>query len=304
MKKLTNYIYKHYVWLFLLIAFSTTQLYSQTAYNILVQPSTARNIALSGGGTSILTAEPNSNISTINFNKSVFGSGIIFYPADIVGNSAYILNKTKIGIVGLEVFSIDYGTFEDGKTNRTFTVNENLIKGHYKTTAWNSISIGFSLNYLSSKIENYKSNVVSADLGLRTSSIGQRLMLSFSAENFSLVKTSYGQTLEELPERLVLGVSYKPSHLPGVLSVDCQKYTEGDYHFVGAIEFNSNGKFQIRISSGDHKLDLTTSDFWDDLISGVGFGAGLTFASMTIDIGFQNLGPAGYTNAISFKYSF
>ncbi len=281
----------------------TTQIYSQSAYNILIQPSTARNIALSGGGISTPTSSPNSNIATIEVNNLLFGTGIIFYPAEIVGNSTYFFKKTKTGIIGCELFSINYGTMEDGETHQTFTAKDILLKVHYKTKIWNSLSVGMSINYLKSNIENYTSNVVSADFGLRTSVLERRLMMSVSAQNLGRVIKSYGQTIEQLPERYILGLSYKPIHFPGILSLDFQQYKGDDQRFIGAIEFNPNGKFQLRISTGDHRWGLTTGSFWDDVFTGIAFGAGFTVSSTTIDIGFQNFGSAGFVNVLSIKYS-
>ncbi len=306
MKKSTNitsYI-KSLTIYFVIILTIISRAFSQSAYNILDQSSTARDIALSGGGTSILSQVSCTNIASINIGKLCLGSSILFYPADIMGNSVYLFHKTKSGIIGGEIFSLNYGILEDGETNITFSAKDILLKGHYKTTIWNSIALGISVNYLSSKIENYKSDLVSADFGLRTSVINRQLMISLAAQNLGIVTKSYEQTVEQPPKRFVIGLSYKPSHFPGVLSVDFQKYNGDEYHYIGAIEFNPDGNFKIRLSTGDHRWDLTTGNFWEDISTGIAVGSGLTVSSTTVDVGFQNIGSAGFVTAISIQFDY
>ena len=57
--------------------------------------------------------------------------------------------------------------------------------------------------------------------------------------------------------------------------------------------------FRLGISS--NRSSYLTEDFSSDIISGISGGVGFQFQKITLDIGFMNLGPAGFIMGFSIS---
>ena len=57
----------------------------------------------------------------------------------------------------------------------------------------------------------------------------------------------------------------------------------------------------FRLGINSNRRDFLTEDFSSDIISGVSGGVGFQFQKITLDIGFMNLGPAGFITGFSIS---
>ena len=73
----------------------------------------------------------------------------------------------------------------------------------------------------------------------------------------------------------------------------------GSFYFSCGIELKPDNRLTLRLGSSSHRSGYLTGDFSSDIIAGFSGGVGFRFTNMTLDVGFMNLGPAGFVVGFS-----
>ena len=91
-------------------------------------------------------------------------------------------------------------------------------------------------------------------------------------------------------------------YIPLIINVDIVKNLErNSFYFSYGLEFMSQRPITLRLGLSSKRKTYLTDDFSYDLTAGVSCGVGIRFQKTILDIGFMNLGPAGYIIGFSIN---
>jgi hypothetical protein len=84
-------------------------------------------------------------------------------------------------------------------------------------------------------------------------------------------------------------------YIPLVINGNVVRKLESDsFSFSSGLEFMSQRQLTFRLGISSKKNNYHTENFSTNFIAGISCGVGFQFKKSTLDIGFMNLGPAGY----------
>ena len=111
---------------------------------------------------------------------------------------------------------------------------------------------------------------------------------------------SYTNVKESIPALFRTAAYYKPMYIPLIINGDIvRKLDSNSFYFSGGLEFISQRRLTFRLGINSNRGGYHTEDFSSDIIAGVSGGIGFQFQKITLDIGFMNLGPAGFIMGFS-----
>ena len=166
----------------------------------------------------------------------------------------------------------------------------------------NIISVGVSGGYMLSYISGYQSQLLYMNIGVRSRMMRKRLGLGFSLENVGFLLSSYTDMKESTPAIFRTAIYYRPKYLPAIISIDVVHRLNGyATEFSGGLEFNPRKRFTLRLGCSSHRTEFLTDDFSSNILSDVSGGAGFQFNKINLDVGFMNLGAAGYVLGFSIS---
>ena len=142
-------------------------------------------------------------------------------------------------------------------------------------------SIGLNLEYIYSRIAQYRSTGIALGGGVLYQIPSARMTLGASILHLGKQLTSYDGVSEPLPLDITIGVSEHPEHLPVLLSLNFHRLNEDQDTFLKRLnaytlgaEFTINPTLVLRGGySNQQKQDLQTSS--QSGFTGFSFGAGL-----------------------------
>ena len=270
-------------------------LFANGSYEIFNMPSDAIALSLNNSASvyenKFLCTNP-ASLSTKTNSKSY---SYILLPASIHYISYKNTKQISMGTIASKISYINYGILLDSKTNEESLAYDILLEYAYKRELFNIISLGLSGGLLYSSIEDYKSNVLFANIGLRTRLLNKKLGLGISFENLGFATNMYTNRKEIIPSLVRFGVYYDLKYIPSILNINYiynYKNSFSDYLIIGS-EFKLDNNIYIRLAINSLRKDLLIQDFSSDIISGLSGGIGLRKFDRYYDIGFKNLGPAG-----------
>lgn len=299
----------------LLIILSSDHTYSQsnTIYNFLKLDVGARASALGG---SYITGTNDVNsifynpaaLSTINTSQASIG--FFKYLLDInSGNISYTQRYKDAGYFGAGIRYINYGSFEKFNEQSvnvgTFSANELALSLGYSNMYKNNFHYGINLKLIYSKIDDFSSSAIAADLGMLYTIKETNWDFALSLLNAGVQLSEYGSVKEDLPLDLSIGVSKKLEHLPLKVFLEFADLTQESDNFFdnfknlsvgGEFTLSDYVKFRIGYNNGERQSLETGSSLG---IAGFSTGIGVNFLDdYTIDYAFNSLGNVGSTQRI------
>ncbi len=271
----------------------TAALWSQHAWQIFNLPFSALSLGRSGGAAILPGEEISPNPAALEADKTAFGLTSLIYPENIQGYQLYCAHPIKTGIFGAGICILDYGELTDFQSQNSFSARDAWLRVAYKQTVPGLFSWGVSLGSGYSKIENYTASSLQVNLGVKTRLFNKRLGLGYSVENLGKTTEPYLSKEEPLPAAQRFGVYYYPQHLPALISIDYKQYRNQDSQLLGLIEFSLQNGIRFGISLDDNTDKLGEGEWNERLLTGMGFGFGWTWHSLTTDIGIRHLGSVG-----------
>ncbi|HIM53769.1 MAG TPA: hypothetical protein EYI88_04205 [Candidatus Marinimicrobia bacterium] len=224
-----------------------------------------------------------------------------YLPANIHFTGFQNVNHSNSGVRAYKISFMSYGAIIDGETEDKSYAFDILLESGFKKEYKNITSIGISGGYLFSSIAGYQSQIIFSNFGIRSRLLRKRLGVGLSLENIGFLLKSYTDIKEPIPALFRTALYYKPRYIPLIINGDMVTYLgDGDsFYFSGGIELKPNDSFTLRLGSSSHRSGYLTDDFSSDVIAGFSGGAGFRFINMTLDVGFMNLGPAGFVVGFS-----
>ena len=91
-------------------------------------------------------------------------------------------------------------------------------------------------------------------------------------------------------------------YIPLIINGDIVRKLDGNsFYFSSGLEFMSQRRLTFRLGISSNRNGYLTEDFSSDIISGVSGGIGFRFQKTILDVGFMNLGPAGFIMGFSIS---
>ena len=121
-------------------------------------------------------------------------------------------------------------------------------------------------------------------------------------QNLGIHLKSYTNVDESIPALFRTAVYYKPMYIPLIINGDIvRKLDSNSFYFSSGLEFMSQRRLTFRMGISSNRGGYLTENFSSDIISGVSGGIGFQFQKIILDIGFMNLGPAGFIIGFSIN---
>ncbi len=270
-------------------------LFANGSYEIFNMPSDAIALSLNNSASIYENKSLCTNPASLSTKTNFKSYSYILLPASIHYISYKNTKQIKMGTIASKISYINYGILLDSKTNKESLAYDILLEYAYKRELFNIISLGISGGLLYSSIEDYRSNVLFANIGLRTRLLNKKLGLGTSFENLGFATNMYTNRREIIPSLVRFGIYYDLKYIPSILNINyIYNYNNSfsDYLIIGS-EFKLDNNIYIRLAINSLRKDLLIQDFSSDIISGLSGGIGLRKFDRFYDIGFKNLGPAG-----------
>lgn len=299
---------------FLLLAFlvcaapatlSTAQVGKPTTFSFLRLEPSATSASLGGS----VVAVPGNDVSSFLYNPArltpeMSGTVTLTYLnhlADITsGLAGYVhnserLNTTFAGSIRYMSWGTLEGADELGQSTGEFgAANLAVSVGAARQYDANT-SYGATIHVVRSDIESYSASAIAFDAGASYSTNESGLTVAASLNNLGLTLSSLGDTSDDLPLDLKVGVSKQLQHLPLMLSASFYNLTDFDkvntdasrlddllHHLVIGGEFQFGSTFNARFGYNHRRHDeLKTKSRLD--FAGFSMGVGIEVRKVQVD---------------------
>jgi hypothetical protein len=301
--------------LLLIPLFITGKSFSQSVYEFLRLDMSARAGALAG---SFVSNNDDPNVIFYNpaglglLTESPISFSYLKHLLDInLTSLAYSTEIEGIGRVGAAIKYVNYGDFkaadENGEITGSFSAGDVALILGYANTLDKNFYYGINAKVIYSSIDSYSSTGIAADVGLHYTLPEDEFDLGFAILNMGTQISAYGNTKEDLPLDIVLGVSKRLAHLPLRLSLDFHKLNEDRDDFISRFRaFTIGGEFLLsrvlRLRLGydnekrkELKIGSTAGT------AGFNIGIGILISRYNFDYGFSSMGLIGGLHRISIS---
>lgn len=226
------------------------------------------------------------------------------------GFAAYTQEIEEVGIVGVGVNYISFGTFngtnEQGIETGTFGAGDMAVSLSLARPFEENFYYGITGKFIYSSIADANSSALAADFGVMYLLPGDDpISLGLSISNIGTQLDPYIDTKESLPVEIKIGGTIKPQHLPLQLNVNLHKLNEEHNSFLDTFtyftvggEFTLSKALRFRFGYNNERrkeLKIGTSAG----MAGFAFGGGLVLKNIRLDYSFNSLGKIGSISRIT-----
>jgi len=196
---------------------------------------------------------------------------------------------------------LNYGLLEDSIDNNvinSFNSYEYLIE--YKLENLNEYFFS-SIGFVYSQIENYKSDAIL--FNIKKEFKINKINASFSLDNFGIILNSYTSIKQNSPYKIQFSLNdiLLEKEFNFGYNLVYNNYLRSPIHII-SLSKNFNNFFKFRISNSTNYKKLKIYNDYKDYLYGFSIGFTLyTNTNKAIDVGFLNLGPAGYVYGITLN---
>ncbi len=294
--------------IFILATFNL--LHGVGSYEILNFPKDSRSLSLHNAASAYDRDELRNNPASLSMDAKKIVYSYLILPAGIYSGEIQRVRKFGSSIYAGKLSYISYGAIIDGKINKKTSAYDMIWEIAVKKEMGNIVSIGISGGYLMSYISGYHSQLLYTNIGIRSRMMKKRIGLGFSLENIGFHLNSYTDVKEPIPTIIRSAIYYIPKHLPVIVSFDIIRSLNRDAtKLSGSLEFNLGKQLTFRVGCSSNRIDFLTGggsginnpELRSNLLADISGGAGFQFNKMNLDVGFMNLGAAGYVVGFSIS---
>ncbi|MEM1095374.1 MAG: type IX secretion system protein PorQ [Bacteroidota bacterium] len=235
------------------------------------------------------------------------------------GFVSYALHREGLGTFGGGIRFMSWGEIEradeNGIRDGTFSAGDVALTLGYAGQQSENLRYGANVHAVYSGIDSYSASAVAADVGVAYLVPAQLLTVSASVNNLGATLSSFGETTDELPVDLRLGVTKRLQYLPLLISVtgynlhDLGNGPEGGTaadnifsHLAFGGELQFSDAFQARIGYNHRRhQELKTKSRLD--FAGFGLGFGLSVRRFVLDYGFNSWSSFGRLHQFTVRTS-
>ena len=265
-------------------------IFGQGNYQILTTPSNFKGIF------KIDDFYDNQNYSV--FNSSLPGN-INLFSATI---STHVLQKEDPkNNFFITLKNLDYGTLTDNQSDYNFTANESLVElGFLKENYFPDTDIMMTVGYLKSSIDVFDSDGIYINM-IGSSKVFNDDYFNFAFKNFGKVTSSYSDTNIKLPEIISLSYIINNSWPVSILFNYENRQDLNDEVLYCTLSIDINPQLDLYISNHSNKSNLFYGDYIQKLAAGTRIGLSYSNNDNIFNLGFQDLGAAGFSTSLSFS---
>lgn len=194
------------------------------------------------------------------------------------------------------------GYDEEGEETGDFGASNSALTLSYARADDSRLRMGASLHAVFSRVEAYGATAVAADAGLAYHMPEPQLTLSASVNNIGIVTASLGDTKDELPIDVRIGVAKRLQYVPLMLTVtgynlnrigsDGETVSDALRHVAVGWEFLFSDAFQLRIGYNHRRhQDLKMKSRLD--LAGFAAGFGIKVSQIRFDYAFNSWSSLG-----------
>lgn len=233
---------KIFIFLFLTIQFSFSQIGGQNTYQFLNLPVNPAQSAMGGKVVTSLSYNPSMGLlNPANINEDMSGqvsANYMNYIADIGYGTASYAHKIneKYGVLQAGVTYIDYGDFdgfdEFGNETADFGGNEVAFSmGYAYQLPDTRFSFGINLKAITSRLEQYSSFGMATDVGVTYYNPESKWIFSGVLRNAGGQLKPFDEVYESLPLELIFGISKELEKVPIRWHVTLENMQQWDLAF-------------------------------------------------------------------------
>ena len=272
-----------------------------TGFDHLRREVSSRGAAMAGAMIAV-----DSGIDALFYNPAALTTltghaGEITYSNDLLdfesGFAAYGQEIKRLGYFGVGVSYINYGDFAESTnqgeiTGDKFHAADVLFTSGYARNFGEYISAGVNLKYIHSSIYDVSSTAVAGDIGLLIHTPFDSANIALGVFNLGGVIDAFYQYKDKLPVAYRIGFSKPLAHLPLLIGVQAEKFSDSPVYFSGGGEFTISEILRLRFgwSSRGQEQKVDTSK---DILAGVTCGMGIVAGSINIDYSIGSYGELG-----------
>ena len=272
------------------------------SYEILNTPQNARSLGLSNSIAAHDVYIFGNNPANISIRSNINSFYYSYLPGNMYLLSTQNIIKKNKHNFAVKISLLNYGKIIDSKSNQESYAYDGLLEIGYKKELVKIISLGISGGYLISNISGYSSHLIYSKIGIRNRLLKKKIGIGLSVENIGYIIKSYTGYKENLPTLCRMSVYYKLKYIPLTINTNLIKRSKNNtYHFVSGLELKASKITLIRLGFNSNRNQNFTNDLSSDLISGISFGIGVRFKNKILDLGFMNIGPAGFIIGVSLS---
>lgn len=219
-------------------------------------------------------------------------------PENISSQSFIITHLMNNYILKLNTSILDYGQLNDFITNNLFSAKDIVVGCSIKKEVKKVISVGIQFNFLNSKIGINSENIFKSGIGFRTHLMRKRLGLGLSVHKyFNLNITSFDRKMD-----VIVGLFYKPLHLPGEIAIDIIKNNE--IFGILSTQIKLQKYFTVILGITSEKRAFHTGSTLKNIFYGLSSGFQIDFKNYNFNFGIRNIGAFGNLSGISLGYNY
>jgi hypothetical protein len=177
-------------------------------------------------------------LAAVNFNA--YFAGAKAYQLATVFHHA----KTNTSFGGSLVF-LDYGNIPQtdaaGNENGSFRPRDLILQVSASRSYLEKWRYGASLKFISSSYHSYSSSAIALDFGILFSDTAKMFTAGLTARNMGFQLKGYGQSKEDLPFDLTIGMTKRLAKAPFGFSVTAQQLHQFNTDYNDTIFNNDNG---------------------------------------------------------------
>ena len=237
--------------------------------------------------------------------------------ADINAGVLSYAHTTRYGTVGGGLRYLDYGSFETADENgvrdgTTFGASDVALTVGLARGYGERLRYGANVHAVFSSIAEYSAQALAFDAGVLFLVPGRQLSLSASVHNAGTVLSPLGDTDDELPLDVRVGVGKQLRYLPLLLSFtgyDLNRFGEDEdrafgsellHHLAFGGEFRFGSAFQLRIGYNHRRHEeLKTNSRLD--LAGFGLGFGLKVTRIRFDYAYNSWSSLGGLHQLTLR---
>jgi hypothetical protein len=256
------------------------------------------------------------NPATLNTVIGTQGSFTIFkHLLDInSGSAAFATTIEDFGVVGVGVNFVNYGTFQrTDRINRElgeFGPSDLALVAGWGGELGENISVGVYAKMIFSSIDDQSSTALALDGGIHYRDTTARIQAGLSVLNLGAQLSSYGETTEELPVDLKIGISHERRGLPLLIALNFHRLLDENDQFLDRLSsFSIGGEFRIskplRLRFGyNNRVREDVAFGLSQGLGGLSAGIGVLVTDYRFDYSFNSLARIGALHRISINAQF
>ncbi len=228
------------VFFYLQVSLAAAQVSGESSFGVLQLPSGARSAALGGvtpalPGDVTLAADNPALLDSVKSGDFAFAYSPFFGGINYL-NVAGAFNVVKAGTFGVGIAYVDYGDFTErdqiGTEIGSFTSRDLMIRVS-RSHRIGPFVLGASLKYAHTSLVGYASHAIMADLGGFYQKPGSQFVFGMTLKNLGRSFNNFATNTPELPLDLLMGLSFKPEHMPARLSLNAYNFVDSDLAYFG-----------------------------------------------------------------------